>query len=128
VLYNYALTKVFPCRGRHNGWRSLRAHIMHVRKIHIDFKHFIDWGLDEINTLSFLLSLFLISVFLYFTCCSFNSTTFTFVFFFKVKLNTLFRYPVTQNNPQSLWFDNPYYSTIDLYYCEVVQLINLKST
>jgi len=50
------------------------------------------------------------------------------VFFFKVKLHTLLKYPVTQNNPKSLWFDNPYYSIIDSYYCEVVKHINLKST
>jgi len=53
VLYDYVLTKVFSCRGRRNGWRPLRAHIMHVRKIHIDFKYFIGWGLEKINTLSF---------------------------------------------------------------------------
>jgi len=52
----------------------------------------------------------------------------TFNFICKVKLNMLFKYPVTQNNLKSMWFDNPYYSTIDSYYCEVVKLINLKST
>jgi hypothetical protein len=128
VLYDYVLTKVFSCRDRRNGWRSLRAHIMHVRKIYIDFKHFIGWWLNKSNTLSFLFKFAFHFRFYYITCCSFNSTTFTFVFFFKVKLNTLFRYPVTQNNLKSLWFDNPYYSTNDLHYCEVVQYINLKST
>jgi hypothetical protein len=58
VLYNYVLTKVFSRRGRRNGWRPLPAHIKHVRKVHIDFKHFIGGGLDKINTLSFLLVCF----------------------------------------------------------------------
>jgi len=86
--------------------RPLRTHIMHVRKIHIDFKHFIGWELDKINTLSFLLTLlsdFYISVFwklflgIFFSrilCVAFRRCgDFVPMFLVQIRINTLVRYP-----------------------------------